>query len=77
MVYFDGKNRLRDMALKSIDETIFYPAQGQASPLYDKLDPAGAFQTESLGVFFVEETGQPLRDQVIDRIADIYEKEGI
>ena len=77
------KNQLRDTALKSIDETIFYPAQGQTrlrSMIETRPDWCISRQRVwgvPLPLFVSKETGQPLRDQeVIDRIADIYEKEG-
>tara|TARA_Y100001970_G_C14255491_1_gene875051 strand:+ start:2537 stop:5317 length:2781 start_codon:yes stop_codon:yes gene_type:complete len=77
------KNKLRDKALKSIDETIFYPAQGQTrlrSMIETRPDWCISRQRVwgvPLPLFVNKETGQPLRDQsIIDRIADIYEKEG-
>ena len=77
------KKQLRDKALKSIDETIFYPAQGQTrlrSMIETRPDWCISRQRVwgvPLPLFVSKETGQPLRDQeVIDRIADIYEKEG-
>ena len=77
------KNKLRDIALKSIDETIFYPTQGQTrlrSMIETRPDWCISRQRVwgvPLPLFVSKETGQPLRDEsIIDRIADIYEKEG-
>ncbi len=77
------KNKLRDIALKSIDETIFYPRQGQTrlrSMIETRPDWCISRQRVwgvPLPLFVNKETGQPLRDKdVIERIADIYEKEG-
>ena len=77
------KNNLRDIALKSIDDTIFYPPQGQKrlrSMIETRPDWCVSRQRVwgvPLPLFVHKETGQPLRDQeVVDRIADIYEKEG-
>ena len=77
------KNKLREIALKSIDETIFYPAQGQTrlrSMIETRPDWCISRQRVwgvPLPLFVSKETGQPLRDEsIIDRIADIYENEG-
>ncbi len=77
------KNKLRDIALKSIDETIFYPTQGQTrlrSMIETRPDWCISRQRVwgvPLPLFVSKETGQPLRDKsIIHRIADIYEKEG-
>ena len=77
------KNKLRDIALKSIDETIFYPPQGQTrlrSMIETRPDWCVSRQRVwgvQLPLFVSKETGQPLRDlEVVERIADIYEEEG-
>jgi len=77
------KNNLRNIALKSIDETIFYPPQGQTrlrSMIETRPDWCVSRQRVwgvPLPLFVNKKTGQPLRDKkIIDRIADIYENEG-
>ena len=77
------KNNLREIALKSIDETIFYPPQGQKrlrSMIETRPDWCVSRQRVwgvPLPLFVNKKTGQPLRDEnIINRIADIYEKEG-
>ena len=77
------KKDLRNIALKSIDETIFYPPQGQTrlrSMIETRPDWCVSRQRVwgvPLPLFINKKTGKPLRDQkIIDRIADIYEKEG-
>ncbi len=77
------KNNLREIALKSIDETIFYPPQGQTrlrSMIETRPDWCVSRQRVwgvPLPLFVSKKTGQPLRDEnIINRIADIYEKEG-
>ena len=77
------KNKLRDIALKSIDETVFYPPQGQTrlrSMIETRPDWCVSRQRVwgvPLPIFVSKETGQPLRDlEVVERIADIYEEEG-
>ena len=77
------KKDLRKVALKSIDETIFYPPQGQTrlrSMIESRPDWCISRQRVwgvPLPLFVNKKTGQPLRDEnVINRIADIYEKEG-
>ena len=77
------KQNLREKALKSIDATKFYPAQGQLrlrSMIETRPDWCISRQRVwgvPLPLFVNKKTGQPLRDQkVINRIADIYEKEG-
>ncbi len=77
------KNNLRNIALKSIDETTFYPPQGQTrlrSMIETRPDWCVSRQRVwgvPLPLFVHKETGKPLRDEkVINRIADIYEKEG-
>ena len=77
------KNNLREIALKSIDETTFYPPQGQTrlrSMIETRPDWCISRQRVwgvPLPLFVSKETGQPLRDlEVVERIADIYEKEG-
>ena len=77
------KNKLREIALKSIDETVFYPPQGQRrlrSMIETRPDWCVSRQRVwgvPLPLFVSKETGQPLRDlEVVERIASIYEEEG-
>ena len=35
MVYINAKNKLRDKAIKAIDETIFYPNKGKMASIND------------------------------------------
>ncbi len=77
------KNKLRQIALKSIDETIFYPPQGQRrlrSMIETRPDWCISRQRVwgvPLPLFINKITGKPIRDiNLINRIADIYEKEG-
>ena len=77
------KQNLRNKALKSIDETIFYPPQGQTrlrSMIETRPDWCVSRQRVwgvPLPLFVNKKDGQPLRDiEIINRIADIYEKEG-
>ncbi len=77
------KNNLRKIALKSIDETIFYPPQGKTrlrSMIETRPDWCVSRQRVwgvPLPLFVHKKTGQPIRDKkLINRIADIYEKEG-
>ena len=77
------KNELRKKALKSIDDTVFYPPQGQTrlrSMIETRPDWCVSRQRVwgvPLPLFVNKKTGQPLRDiNVINRIADIYEREG-
>ncbi len=77
------KKDLRAKALKSIDETIFYPTQGQArlrSMIETRPDWCVSRQRVwgvPLPLFVSKKDDKPLRDiNIINRIADIYEKEG-
>ena len=77
------KQNLRNKALKSIDDTIFYPPQGQArlrAMIETRPDWCISRQRVwgvPLPLFVSKKDGQPLRDiTVINRIAEIYEKEG-
>ena len=77
------KQNLRNKALKSIDETVFYPPQGQArlrSMIETRPDWCVSRQRVwgvPLPLFVSKKDGQPLRDiNIINRIANIYEKEG-
>ncbi len=76
-------NSLREKAIKAIDDTNFYPAKGKdrlKSMIEGRPDWCVSRQRVwgvPLPIFINKKTKQPLRDQkVIDRIADIYEKEG-
>ena len=73
------KNNLRDIALKSIDETIFYPPQGQTrlrSMIETRPDWCVSRQRVwgvPLPLFVNKKTGQPLRDEnIINRICLLY-----
>jgi len=76
-------NSLRDKAIKAINETNFYPPKGKErllSMIEGRPDWCVSRQRVwgvPLPIFINKKTKEPLRDQkVIDRIADIYEKEG-
>jgi len=76
-------NDLRQKALAAIDATRFVPSQGR-NRLYAMIEqrPDWCVSRQRawgvpIAVFVDKRTGQPLRDQkVIDRIADVFEKEG-
>ena len=77
------KNFLRDKAIKAINETTFYPSKGKERLLsMVKGMPDWCVSRQRswgvpLPIFVNKKTKEPLRDQkVIDRIAEIYEKEG-
>ena len=77
------KNSLRDKAIKAIGETAFYPPKGKErllSMVEGRPDWCISRQRSwgvPLPIFINKKTKEPLRDQkVIDRIAEIYEKEG-
>jgi isoleucyl-tRNA synthetase len=77
------KNSLRKKAIKAIGDTIFYPPKGKErlmSMIKDRPDWCVSRQRSwgvPLPIFINKKTNKPLRDQkVIDRIAEIYEKEG-
>jgi isoleucyl-tRNA synthetase len=77
------KNSLRDKAIKAIGDTTFYPAKGKErlmSMIEGRPDWCVSRQRSwgvPLPIFINKKTKKPLQDQkVIDRIADIYEKEG-
>jgi isoleucyl-tRNA synthetase len=77
------KNSLRNKAIKSINETNFYPSKGKErllSMVEGRPDWCISRQRSwgvPLPIFINKKTKEPLRDQkVIDRIAEIYEKEG-
>tara|TARA_B110000971_G_scaffold3834_1_gene3928 strand:- start:2584 stop:5313 length:2730 start_codon:yes stop_codon:yes gene_type:complete len=77
------KNSLRDKAIKAINETTFYPPKGKErllSMIEGRPDWCVSRQRSwgvPLPIFINKKTKEPLRDQkVIDRIAEIYEKEG-
>ena len=77
------KNSLRKKAIKSINETSFYPPKGKErllSMVEGRPDWCISRQRSwgvPLPIFINKKTKEPLRDQkVINRIAEIYEKEG-
>ena len=77
------KNSLRKKAIKAIGETTFYPSKGKErlmSMIESRPDWCVSRQRSwgvPLPIFINKKTKEPLRDQkVIDRIAEIYEKEG-
>jgi isoleucyl-tRNA synthetase len=77
------KNNLRKKALASIEATKFFPSQGQArlrSMIESRPDWCVSRQRVwgvPLPIFVNKKNNQPLRDiNVINRIANIYEKEG-
>jgi len=77
------KNSLRNKAIKAINETNFYPPKGKErllSMVEGRPDWCVSRQRSwgvPLPIFINKKTKEPLRDQkVIDRIAEIYEKEG-
>ena len=76
-------NALRDKAIKAIGQTIFYPSKAKErllSMIEGRPDWCISRQRSwgvPLPIFINKKTKAPLRDQkVIDRIAEIYEKEG-
>ena len=76
-------NSLRKKAIKAINDTRFYPSKGKErlmSMIEGRPDWCVSRQRVwgvPLPIFINKKTKEPLRDQkVIDRIADIYEKEG-
>ncbi len=77
------KNNLRNIALKSINETVFFPVQGAnrlSSMINTRPDWCISRQRTwgvPLGIFYNKDTLQPLRDQkVLDRVVATFEKEG-
>jgi len=77
------KNDLRKKAIKSINETDFYPKKGKErllSMIEGRPDWCVSRQRVwgvPLPIFINKKTKEPLRDQkVIDKIASIYEKQG-
>ena len=77
------KNLLRSKAIKAVGETVFYPPKGKErllSMIEGRPDWCVSRQRSwgvPLPIFINKKTKEPLRDQgVIDRIANIYEKEG-
>jgi len=77
------KNSLRNKAIKAIGETTFYPPKSKErlmSMIEGRPDWCVSRQRSwgvPLPIFINKKTKKPLQDQkVIDRIADIYEKEG-
>ncbi len=77
------KNSLRKKAIKAINDTKFYPEKGKErllSMIEGRPDWCVSRQRVwgvPLPIFINKKTKEPLRDQkIIDRIAEIYEKEG-
>ena len=77
------KHSLRDKAIKAIKETSFYPKKGRErlmSMIESRPDWCVSRQRVwgvPLPIFINKKTKEPLRDEkVIERIAEIYEKEG-
>tara|TARA_A100001011_G_scaffold383896_1_gene455773 strand:- start:522 stop:3251 length:2730 start_codon:yes stop_codon:yes gene_type:complete len=77
------KQSLRKKAIESINETIFYPSKGKErllSMIEGRPDWCVSRQRVwgvPLPIFINKKTKEPLRDKkVIDRIAEVYEKEG-
>tara|TARA_B100000686_G_scaffold165245_1_gene172905 strand:- start:736 stop:3474 length:2739 start_codon:yes stop_codon:yes gene_type:complete len=77
------KNSLRNKAIKAIKNTAFYPEKGKErllSMIEERPDWCVSRQRVwgvPLPIFINKKTKEPLRDKkVIDRIAEIYEKEG-
>jgi isoleucyl-tRNA synthetase len=77
------KNSLREKAIKAINQTVFYPEKGKErllSMIKGRPDWCVSRQRVwgvPLPIFINKKTKEPLRDKkVIDRIAEIYEKEG-
>ncbi len=76
-------NDLRKKAIKAINQTNFYPRQGQnrlRSMIEDRPDWCVSRQRVwgvPLPIFVNKKSGEPLRDnKVIERIAKVYEEEG-
>ncbi|MDB9799470.1 isoleucine--tRNA ligase [Pelagibacteraceae bacterium] len=77
------KNSLRNKAIKSINETTFFPSKGKErllSMIKDRPDWCVSRQRSwgvPLPIFINKKTKEPLKDlKIIERIAKIYEKEG-
>ena len=77
------KKSLRKKAIKAINDTMFYPQKGKdrlLSMIEGRPDWCVSRQRVwgvPLPIFINKKTKEPLRDQkIIDRIAEIYEKEG-
>ena len=77
------KNSLRNKAIKAINDTSFYPEKGKdrlLSMIEGRPDWCVSRQRVwgvPLPIFINKKTKEPLRDKkIIDRIAEIYEKEG-
>jgi len=77
------KNSLRNKAIKAINDTVFFPKKGKdrlLSMVESRPDWCVSRQRVwgvPLPIFINKKTKEPLRDQkIINRIADIYEKEG-
>ncbi len=76
-------HKLRNIALKAIDETKFYPRRGKIrirSMIETRPDWCVSRQRVwgvPLPIFISKKTGEPLKDlEIIENIAKIYEKEG-
>ena len=77
------KNSLREKAIKAINDTVFFPKKGKdrlLSMVEGRPDWCVSRQRVwgvPLPLFINKKTKEPIRDKkVIDRIAEIYEKEG-
>ncbi len=77
------KNSLRSKAIKAINDTAFYPEKGKErllSMIEGRPDWCVSRQRVwgvPLPIFINKKTKEPIKDQkIIDRIAEIYEKEG-
>ena len=77
------KNDLRQIAIKSINDTNFFPHQGSkrlSSMIESRPDWCISRQRAwgvPIGIFYNKETLEPLRDQaVVDRVVEAFEKEG-
>ena len=76
-------NELRNLSLKSIAETNFFPPQGEkrlSSMIAVRPDWCISRQRAwgvPIGIFYHKETLEPLRDQkVVDKVVDTFRKEG-
>ena len=82
-IAMDGEGKLRDVALKSIKETRWVPAKGEArimAMIENRPDWCISRQRSwgvPIALFLDKETGEPLRDEaVLNRISAAFEAEG-